>query len=215
MQKLIYLAINMLMVLLLLTSCMTQKLWKKNEYPEVFQQYLISGDQDKIVVIGEKYNYIYTIDTAMRNILNWQNKNILNIDIYKANIAKDGTVTGSYNISVLYNKLSPEQREWLKNNEFQFSTLKKENLLYLYYKSKLSGQRELANRTYLSSKMFPLHFQKNNAIGIREDFSGWEKAPRLLASPITMAMDGTFIITMIILDGFAHAPIGTLPVYKK
>lgn len=218
MQRTPYLLINIIAILLLLTSCATKTLWKKHEYPEVFQQYLTTEDHDKVVIIGEKYHYILESDNELKHILEWKDKNILNANFYKVYVDRNNTITGSYNISVPVEKLSDEQKEWLENNGFTPNTNERLHTLYLSYKSKLKGQRYLANNNELIKKKFPIGSAKNSAIGIREEFSNSEKAYRLAASPIAVAADGVVIGTLIVLIGLSSPSSNNyvyLPTPKK
>ncbi len=214
MKRSLFAVINIFVILLLLTSCVTTKLWKKYAYFEETPQILITKNDNIIAIIGKEYHYFLSSDNVLKSILEWEDKNILNINFYKVNVAKDNTLMASYNISVEVDKISATQRKWLESKGFLLSLpdqavplpspKKKAEAQYLYYKSKIKGQRYLATNNKLIHQQFPIQFSKNPKIQIREDFSNSEKTYRLMFSPITVAVDGTLIVGLVALYALTH-----------
>lgn len=187
MKKKICAVINMFVAISLLTSCATKSLWEEPEYSEEIRQFFMTQGGDDIVIIGQKYHYIFPADQKLKTILNWKYRNDLRPKFGKFAVRNDGiTISGDYSLAILPNKF-PSEEKWLKNHGFE---LDKYNQMEWVYTGHLEGKR------YIATTQIPLtqEFAKPYKVTISEEFSILQKAPRIAATPITKTVDGVVVI---------------------
>ncbi len=85
-----------ILITLNLTSCATINLWKKSYYAENFKNFLITEDGKKIVILGEKYHYIFDDKSGdLNKLLSWESKSKLEIENYNFRISEINKITCS------------------------------------------------------------------------------------------------------------------------
>ena len=82
-----------------LTSCATSIFWKNKEYVENFNQFLTTKDGKKIVILGNKFHYIFDDESSfLIKLLSWENRLKLEITDYKFKIINFNKITASITI---------------------------------------------------------------------------------------------------------------------
>ena len=93
---------NFLIVILIitnLTSCRTLTIWRNTDYVENFKHFLTTKDGKKIVILGNKYHYIFDDESGFFNkLLSWQSRLKLEIVDYKLKAINFNKITGSITI---------------------------------------------------------------------------------------------------------------------
>ena len=187
----------LLAAFLLIASCaVTKSMWDK-KYNETFRQFLVSKDGQYVVFLGKNYHYIFTDNlSAIKELLLWQNRNLLFINIEKTFLKLDlqNNVTGHAVIESFFNKLPRADYEFLRSLGFR-----SEDGNALSLKINLVGKRYLPrddigeylpmlDRTYI----VPVHYSS----------TFWSKVGKVALTPITVAADATILIGKIVLQPF-------------
>ena len=82
-----------------LTSCATSIVWTKKDYTENFKYFLTTKDGKKIVILGNKFHYIFDDESGFFNkLLSWQSRLKLEIVDYKLKAINFNKITGSITI---------------------------------------------------------------------------------------------------------------------
>ena len=82
-----------------LTSCATSIFWKNKEYVENFNQFLTTKDGKKIVILGNKFHYIFDDESSfLIKLLSWENRLKLEITDYKFKIINFNKISASITI---------------------------------------------------------------------------------------------------------------------
>jgi hypothetical protein len=171
-------------------------MWDK-KYNETFRQFLVSKDGQYVVFLGKNYHYIFTDNlSAIKELLLWQNRNLLFINIEKTFLKLDlqNNVTGHAVIESFFNKLPRADYEFLRSLGFR-----SEDGNALSLKINLVGKRYLPrddigeylpmlDRTYI----VPVHYSS----------TFWSKVGKVALTPITVAADATILIGKIVLQPF-------------
>lgn len=186
-----------LIISLLFSSCAHKALWSKKRYNESVKNFLISEDGKKLVVISQKYHYIFDIDKSLKQILLSKHKQniIANFSTFELN--KDRNINGSYYLKYELEKYFSEEEKitfdkntnWLIKNGFkkhkdQFST----NKIIYTFQSQLTGKRYIANNITVPNNSF----NKQYTIIIEE--YEYTKDTREILSPVAYTVDGVLIV---------------------
>lgn len=212
------LIVLLLIVSLLFSSCATKSLWNNSYYQESIENFLISEDNKQLVILGEKYDYIFEIDEKLKEILTSKyKKNIIPVfDTFRLDEFNNivGEYALFYEVKKYYDfktkKEVQKKEQWLKKHDFDISDRQFyfEKLVYKR-KSVLKGKRYLSNKAIKSTNKF------NNKYYINIDEGKFENnaAIRLTMTPITIAADGILTISTIVLLSFvAQAGAGVADV---
>lgn len=115
-SKILVLTLYSLLILNLM-SCNTASLWQKEySYTETAQEFLITNDGNKIIILGEKYHYILDDNNGViKKILTWDKRSNLKMTIYDLEVIKSNKVIGSVMIST-----DPEKKHTFTKNEIKF-----------------------------------------------------------------------------------------------
>ena len=192
-----------LILSLFFSSCATKELWSNARYKEVVENFLISSDGKKLVVVGKKYHYIFDLESDLKEILLSERKEklVTLFDTFK--IGENNKIEGHY---ILYYETkrdhSDQDLEWFRQKGFVKSEknhwLSKE--IDYYKKGRVSGTR------YLADKELPLSrtFNKQYCIQIEEPFYKYEEQERILATPIAITLDGAIVVGVTALFVMSH-----------
>jgi len=159
-------------------------MWENPNYKEKIGSFLISEDGTKFAIVGEKYHYIINLENNLRNILTSKIRKSLKPSFYSFKVDKENNITGNYTIYYLSKKNINEK--WLKNNGFKNRT-KRNNKKYIYtFSGHVNGKRYSANKNINKS----FSFNKPYYLKIEEPSSILGNIGKILATPITVAVDG-------------------------
>jgi hypothetical protein len=178
-----------LVFLLLLCGCaqtQTDKLWSAPTYTERINQFLINPEDKSLIIIGEKYHYIFNEDSAPLVLLGWSSRKNLHAFFYAFEVNSENIVTGTYSLNSDSKKASIEEINWLKSNGFKI------NKSGLYTKTlKVSGTRYLAGNVHISNSS---HLNKQYRISIERPNSTFETISKTALTPITVTSDAVTVI---------------------
>lgn len=193
---------------LFLMSCTstTESMWKNSYYKEKIGNFLISEDGMTLAIIGEKYHYIISLDKDIKNILISTERKFLKPSFYSFKVDKENNVSGSY--TLYYSSKNNNDEKWLKNNEFK-NKASRNNKKHTYtFSGTVNGKRYSTNKDI--NKIF--NFNKSYYLNIEESSSLFGDVGKILATPITVAVDGVKAVSgIVLLTAFA----GTMTVLGR
>ncbi|QOY54107.1 hypothetical protein HUE87_09480 [Candidatus Sulfurimonas marisnigri] len=178
-MKYIIKTISLLLSIVLFSGCVTKSLWEdKHTYYESVQSFNLA--EDKLIIIGKEYHYIFTIDNKIKKLLMSKNKEGISFETGTFHIDKENKVEGN----VYINYQEKEQLDYLKS--LGFSQNKKTN----EFKLELEGTRYLPKHDF----HFEGTFSKEYKIKFLEKYSKYNRTTQILLSPLTVATDGVLIV---------------------
>jgi hypothetical protein len=171
------------LAVLSVAGCFTPILYETHTYDEAAVAFLVTEDGSRLVVLGEKYHYIFDqVTPSLKQILlsPLDLRTMVSAVLADFYVDTNNVVTGDYVLS-LSNEASEEQRRSAIAAGFLAADLT------------LSGH--LKGVRY-SAEGFPLtgqtqEFAQRHRASIRE---GRSKATKILLTPITVAADGALIL---------------------
>lgn len=101
------------LTLLSVSGCFTPKLYEHHKYDETSTSFYVTEDGSKVVVVGEKYHYIFDdVSPSLKNILlsPLELRKVVIADLSNFYVRRDNVVTGDYILS-LSSTASEEQRK--------------------------------------------------------------------------------------------------------
>jgi Na+/H+ antiporter NhaA len=166
---------------LLLSGCLTKKLHENHSYQENISSVLTSSDSKKLVVITNKFHYIFEGSVVLIQTLksSIHPKIVAIIDTFYVDNNDDtsGTIT-----LLVKNEATDEELDIAKS------------IGYKKYGNTLEANINLRGKRYDSNGVMPsLESQKLNKpynIFVSEEQSIGEKTAKTLLTPITMTVDG-------------------------
>jgi hypothetical protein len=179
------------LTLLSLTGCLTTKLYEAQKYDEAALSFLVTEDGSQLVVLGEKYHYIFhDISPSLKRTLLSPVQLRTQIYAYLSDfyVRRDNVVTGDYTLS-LSQLASDEQRRSAIDAGFVAPgpTLS----------GHLKGIRYSAEG--FPSTAQPQEFTQRYVVSVKEQDSESRVAGKILLTPITIAADGALILGGLIL----------------
>ena len=133
-------------VKILLLSCMTLQscvttdlMWADSTYSESIENFLISSDGEQLVIIGEKYHYIFPTEKKLTSILLSNEKKNIEPVFYNYRVQPDGIITGAYTLRYVYKNKTPENNKWLEQNGFSYSKKNKNGQAIYIQRGSLQG----------------------------------------------------------------------------
>lgn len=193
-----------IIVSILFTSCVQKELMSKNQYNESIKNFLISKDGKKLVVIGEKYHYIFEMNKTLLEILTSRQKKDIKANFSSFSIDINNNIVGKYYLSYeLYRPYSKEEDKlfnedllWLEKQKFEKVKYYSDMIKYKYgHKGKLKGVRYLASDINLPKNSFNQEY----VIRIQEENYKYDKDTRDMLSPVAQVADGVLIIGGVVL----------------
>jgi hypothetical protein len=185
------------------TGCFTPKLYEPRTYDETALSFLVTEDGSRLVVLGEKYHYIFDdISPSLKEILlsplNLRTVVIAVLANFYVN--SDNVVTGDYFLS-LSDQASDEQRQSAIDAGFVTPGLT--------LQGHLQGVRYSADGFPFSAAQTQ-GFAHRYGASIRAERS---KTAKILLTPITVAADGALILgglllLFLLLAGYGRALSG-------
>lgn len=185
--------------LLSLTGCLTAKLYEPRTYDETTVSFLVTEDGSRLVVLGEKYHYVFDeISPSLKQILlsPLHLRTVVVAALANFDVSSDNVVSGDYTLS-LSDQASEDQRKRAIDAGFVTPDLT------------LSGH--LKGVRY-SAEGFPStartqEFARRHVVAVRAQRS---RAAKILLTPVTVAADGALILgglflLFLILAGYGRA----------
>ncbi|PCE32552.1 hypothetical protein [Burkholderia ubonensis] len=195
------LAAGMVASSLALSGCFTKDLYEKKDkdYVESVSAFLITEDGKQLVVLGDRYHYIFALPDKLRPVLMSGYRKSLRSSFDRFKV--DGSaVTGHYR-TVLPPDASAEDRQAAVADGF---TEAKNGLAF---DGEISGKRYSADGFAQMQKTAAQPFNKPYRVWIHEPLSAFDKGLRLLATPVTVAADGVLVLGGVVLLPFALVAI--------
>ena len=182
---------------LCLMSCTTytNTLWQDSTYKENISNFLITEKGEKLVIIGDKYHYIFKLDKNLNNILSFKKRKKLYALFSQFNVDNDNNVTGIYTISFVIrdkNDIPKIQNLGFKRNKFS-----REDWTFYTYKNAIKGKRYTGNK----NKPNALKFNRKYQVLVKEQNSPLKTIKKIFTTPVTVTADGIATVT-----GYTLAP---------
>ena len=167
----------------------TEKLWKNPVYKEKVESFLISDDSEKLVIIGNKYHYIFELDHDLKKILLSKNKSQLKARFSLFKVNGNNVVSGKYYLNYIGD--NKEYRDWLNKVGFE-SRINRDRTVFSYSGSMI-GQRYTANKKIITTNNF------NKQYTLRVEEPSTLSIGKVLATPIAVVADGVKLAASIYL----------------
>jgi hypothetical protein len=185
------------LIIINLSSC-TFDLWKKTQYEENLKNFYINKDGKKIVILGEKYHYVFNDESGeLNNLLLWESKSKLEIENYDLRISKFSKISGSITVKTKTlkesnNKLSNKEKSFLQNSGFTNSD---SNSTILKKKIDISGNRYTPKS--LEKYNFASSLNQEQKLNIEvADYA--DKTKKIVLTPVAIVAD-SLMITLFLL----------------
>lgn len=171
----------------------TESMWKNTYYKEKIGSFLMSEDGVTLAIIGEKYHYIISLDTELKNILISTKRIFLKPSFYSFKVDKDNNVSGNY--TLYYSNKNKNDEKWLNNNGFKKQTSHSDKKYTYTFSGSVNGKRYSINKDI--NKNFS--FNESYFLNIEESSSSYGNIGKMLATPITVSVDGVKAVSGIVL----------------
>jgi len=182
----------------ILSSC-TTKVWRDKSYIETFQSFLVSSDGSQLVIVGNKFHYIFPVEEELRSILFSDRLEGIHPKFSSYKLYENNGIKGKYRFSYSMKNKPIEDVVWLKKNGFKY--LKNPNHKYdvYIYEGLLDGTRYAAKEPIGDAhKLSNLY-----SVSVVESASSSKNIGKVLATPVTVAADGALTIgTIGLLTGY-------------
>lgn len=188
-----------LIVCVLGGACATNELYrgsiKKRPLDENISSFLITNDQQKLVIIGRNHHYIFPLYNDLREILTWSGRSKIMATDLEFVISKDNKINGSY-------RLKPRDLVALSDADKVFMD---EHYFKINEKDKNKGlvfSGRLTNGVVYDAGKFKMpsgqSFNQPYPLTISYDYvSKGEVAKRALLTPVAVAADGALIVGVV------------------
>ncbi len=188
-------SIIIIIFIFLLSSCSTVDLWGNNTYSEKINNFFATSDGNKLIIIGDKYHYIFTNQYKLNDILNSKHSSMLRAefaDTFSVDI--DNNIKGSYKIVCDCENVTKEEVEWLLKHKFKKTLVKSEcskNKAIYSRSNKIIGKRFSGNNQSFEKTR---NLNNEHVIYIEEDYNRGDIVLKIAQTPITVAIDGTLAL---------------------
>jgi hypothetical protein len=162
---------------------MTNSLYNQYKYTtEKVSGFYVSSDDKSLVVIGEKFHYIFPLETKLKSVLNWKERLKVKATFSQFKVFPDSIVNGAYYLVVDAKDLGLAEQEYLKSIGFD------SDYMGYHLDSQITGKYYAANGILSSSQ-----FNQPYTIELAEDAS-MPGPLKVALTPITVAADGVLWI---------------------
>lgn len=170
---------------ILASGCLTSELYelKKESFNEELRGFLITQDQKQVILIGQRYHYIFPMDNDLKNILAWPNRSKLRATRLSFVISKNNVINGTY---LLKNEslLSNDDQALLLANHF-----KVRNNGEYYFVGKLSQGAVYESGNFKLPE--EQSFKRPYYLNISYDYATTgQTLTKILVTPLAVAADG-------------------------
>jgi hypothetical protein len=175
-----------------LSGCVTSRLHETTSYTERIGGVFVSSDRKSIVILGEKYHYIFDAPSQVLAALD----PILHPEIRKAefssfNVNSNNEIYGSVNLYAS-GKLNKQQEELALKAGFIFNGSDQAQA-----RVRMQGKRYRAKE---SEKPVVQRLNKEYFVTVNEDPSIAGAALKVAATPVAIAADGALILGAVVLS---------------
>lgn len=186
---------------LLLSACATS--YSTMTYKESFSSILISEDQKKIVILGEKFHYVFDVPERLPEFLSSPLRPSLSARFSHVSVEEDGHIEGYLNLFLPFDYRKATEEQKALAGKLGMTVVK--SLVYSAEEMHLKGQRFLANQaTVPTGTSTPLN--RTYIAEIYESPTKAEVYARLNPSPVQRAADGALLLLAIPLLPFLFCP---------
>ena len=181
--------INSILCLMLLSSCATHSLWNSsNRYSERVKGFLITESGDKMVVIGDKYHYVFPVNTELKNIMKSKNRKLIKPRFTNFKVDKNNKITGKFHLH--FYATFEDDSEWLEELGFSIRRVTNQGNTSYVYRGTLNGKRYNANKKINTRESF----RRSYRLSIAEPEGGADTIKKILATPVTLTVDGLLLV---------------------
>lgn len=180
------------LILLTTTGCFTKKFIESDFYTGRYQElvdiFLVTGDKSKLVLLGEKYHYIFDADASVAKILNSSCLPLISIIFTDLRVKKDNRIIGNFTLTLALEEATDEQKKSAMDVGFAYDGKK----LFMDMSGKLEGIRYSAAGFAEGS----LGYKSNgpNYLDIVEETAELNTAGKILLTPIAVLADGVLVL---------------------
>ncbi|VWC46427.1 5-formyltetrahydrofolate cyclo-ligase [Burkholderia lata] len=178
---------------LALSGCFTPALYENHDetYVEHVSAFMITKDGKKLVVLGERYHYIFDLPDKLRPVLTASYRKSLHTSFGSFRV--DGSdVTGQYR-TVLSKDAPDDERQAATADGFRTSRTQ------IALDGNVVGKRYSTEGFSLKPDSTAQSFNERYTVAIDEAPSAFAKGLRILATPVTVAADGVLVLGGILL----------------
>jgi len=181
--------INSILCLMLLSSCATHSLWNSsNRYSERVKGFLITKTGDKMVVIGDKYHYVFPVNSELKNILISKKRKLIRPRFTGFKVDENNKITGKFHLH--FHARFEDDSEWLEELGFSIRRVTTNGNTSYIYKGVLDGKRYKADKKVRIKESF----RRSYRLSITEPEGGADTVKKILATPVTLTVDGLLLI---------------------
>lgn len=184
---------------LTLVGCATSNMWKEpyyektSTYKETLHQFLVSEDNKQLILIGEKFHYIFDQANELNTILLSENRNILSTNLNNRNFSTyNNKIDADFKIQCDGNDATKKQIDWLIKNGFKRERQPPPN--FIFYKTfHITGKRYLSNN-FLSTETNTLNKKYN--IEVIEFTKSSGVLAKTALTPLMLTAEGAAYLTI-------------------
>ena len=173
-----------------LSACITPKLFNDKEYTEHISSFMITADGRKLVVLGERYHYIFDMPDKLLPVLKSGYRKTLNSSFYSFHV-NDSAVTGRYDLTLPKSASVGDKQQAIADG-FEAGSFGD-----LGFSGEIQGTRYSA--ADFEQKLTAQPLNKNYTVEVTETLSPVDKGVRMLATPVTVAADGVLMLGGVLL----------------
>ena len=178
----------------ILSSCATIGLWQNDKYAESISHFLTTKDGRKLIIIGDKYHYVFSGTEQLNVILQSKYSKLLKAEFHKNFMVNNNNkISGEYRIICNYKNPSDDLNNWLIDNGFKKTLVTNkcsENNIIYSKESEIFGERfSTKNQSFDRGKKL----NEKYLIFVEEERSALGTVSRIAQTPIAITIDGAMI----------------------
>jgi hypothetical protein len=171
-----------------LSGCLTEKLYQPTSYSEEVSTVLISQDGKKLVFISKRYHYIFDAPEIVVQTLHSPFHAAVSATLHDFVVHADGSVSGKLSLIIMKGKSTEEDKAAALAVGYETTVAGGAHATV-----ELKGMRYSAGDVKVPGTMEQLNQKYQVSLTVEPGPGG--KAARVLATPITVAVDGALILT--------------------
>ncbi|CCF96795.1 hypothetical protein B7R77_04265 [Ralstonia solanacearum K60] len=175
-----------------LTGCATAKLFEDDKYQETVDRFLVSENGKKLVVLGQRYHYILDMPEHLQAVLEASYRQSVTAAFYGF-VADGDKISGKFKLYVRRDRTRMTEGDRQRALVDGF-TQHGGNLELV---GSVSGTRYRTDG--FKQEQVPSAFNEPYRIDVVETMTSAGKAVRLLATPVTLTVDGVLMIGAVVL----------------
>ena len=181
--------ISSILCMMLVSSCATHSLWNSsNRYSERVKGFLITQSGDKMVVVGDKYHYIFPVNDRLKKILVSKKRKLIKPRFTGFKVDKNNKITGKFHLH--FQARFEDNSEWLEELGFSIRRVTRNSNTSYIYRGELEGRRyQGSNKIKIKN-----NFRRSYRLSITEPEDSADTVKKILATPVTLTVDGLLVI---------------------